>query len=90
MRMIEKVARALHDEWNGVGMWDSLGDHERKRWVFMAKAAIEAMKEPERKMWAAMSNTVYGYKNRHHDKVVGDVWYAGIGAALEAPNANDI
>lgn len=42
--MIERVARALHDEWNGVGAWASLTDHDRKRWRFMARAAIGALK----------------------------------------------
>jgi hypothetical protein len=43
MSIIDKVAMALHDEWNGVGGWSSLTDAERKRWRFMAYAALEAM-----------------------------------------------
>ena len=53
MDMIERVARNLHDEWFGVGGWSSLSDHDRKRWVFMARAAIEAMMEPTEGMLSA-------------------------------------
>lgn len=37
--------------------------------------------EPTREMWAAMANTLYGYKNRHHDKVAGDLYSAMLSAA---------
>lgn len=37
--------------------------------------------EPTRAMWAAMADTLYGYKNRHHDKVVGDLWSAMLAAS---------
>ena len=30
-------------------------------------------REPIREMWAAMADTLYMYKNRHHDKVVSDL-----------------
>lgn len=39
--------------------------------------------EPTRAMWAAMANTLYGYKNRHHDKVAGDLYKAMLAAAAE-------
>jgi len=48
--MKRKMARALFEEWNGVGRWDSIGDAERIRWDFMALAALKEMKEPTRKM----------------------------------------
>ncbi|TPK14118.1 hypothetical protein [Mesorhizobium sp. B2-5-11] len=38
-------------------------------------------KEPTREMWAAMADTLYGYKNRHHDKVVSDLWEAMLAAS---------
>jgi phytoene/squalene synthetase len=41
--------------------------------------------EPTREMWAAMADTLYGYKNRHHDKVVGDLWAAMLEAAPLPP-----
>lgn len=37
---------------------------------------VLVLEEPTREMWAAMADTLYGYKNRHHDKVVGDLWRA--------------
>lgn len=37
--------------------------------------------EPTREMWAAGANAVVGYKQRHHDKVVEDVWLAMLTAA---------
>lgn len=41
--------------------------------------------EPTREMWAAMADTLYGYKNRHHDKVVGDLWKAMLSVLPAAP-----
>lgn len=43
--------------------------------------------EPTREMWAAMADTLYGYKNRHHDKVAGDLFYAMLAAAPTPPQA---
>ena len=43
--------------------------------------------EPTREMWAAMADTLYGYKNRHHDKVVGDLWKAMLSALPASPAA---
>lgn len=40
--------------------------------------------EPTREMWAAMADTLYGYKNRHHDKVAGDLYKAMLAAAALA------
>lgn len=37
--------------------------------------------EPTREMWAAMADTLYGYKNRHHDKVASDLYKAMLTAA---------
>jgi hypothetical protein len=37
--------------------------------------------EPTREMWAAMADSLYGYKNRHHDKVAGDLYRAMLAAA---------
>lgn len=41
--------------------------------------------EPTREMWAAGANAVIGYKQRHHDKVVADVWSAMLSAAPAQP-----
>lgn len=43
--------------------------------------------EPTREMWAAGANAVIGYKQRHHDKVVADVWSAMLSAAPAQPAA---
>lgn len=37
--------------------------------------------EPTREMWAAGGNAVVGYKNRHHDKVVAEIWLAMLAAS---------
>ena len=39
---------------------------------------------PAREMWAAGADAVVGYKQRHHDKVVADLWGAML-AAVPAP-----
>lgn len=44
--------------------------------------------EPTREMWAAMADTLYGYKNRHHDKVAGDLYRAMLAAAPSPPGPN--
>jgi hypothetical protein len=36
--------------------------------------------EPVREQWAAMADTLYRYKNRHHDKVAGDLFEAMLAA----------
>lgn len=50
MTMIERVAKALADEYFGVGWYDRQGDEFRRRWAFMARAAIEALREPTEAM----------------------------------------
>lgn len=40
--------------------------------------------EPTREMWAAGGDAVVGYKQRHHDKVVEEIWSAMIAACLPA------
>lgn len=42
--------------------------------------------EPTREMWAAMADTLYRYKNRHHDKVAGDLFKAMLSALPAAPS----
>lgn len=37
--------------------------------------------EPTRPMWAAMGDALVGYRQRHHDKVAGDLWQAVLRAA---------
>lgn len=60
-----------------------------------AEAALKAAREadgkqmvpvePTREMWAAGANAIVGYKQRHHDKVVADVWSAMLKAVLSPP-----
>jgi phytoene/squalene synthetase len=73
----------------------TLDDFEQGRYdglcaaLSAALSSVEAMpdgwvmvpKEPTREMWAAMADTLYGYKSRHHDKVVGDLWKAMLSVA---------
>lgn len=42
-------------------------------------------KEPTMAMWAAGGDAVVGYKNRHHDAVVEQVWQAMLAAAPAPP-----
>ena len=46
MTTIDKVAKALVDEYFGVGWYDRQDDEFRRRWGFMARAAMEVMQEP--------------------------------------------
>lgn len=48
--VLNSVARALHDEWHGVGGWSSLTDVELRRWRFMARLAIETF-QTEMETW---------------------------------------
>lgn len=48
----------------------------------LALAAVAAMREPSREMWAAGGNATVGKTTVHHDKITGDVWQAMIDAAL--------
>jgi hypothetical protein len=43
--------------------------------------------QPTREMWAAMGDALFGYKQRHHDKVAADVWNAAL-AASPPPEVN--
>jgi hypothetical protein len=46
--------------------------------------------EPTREMWAAMADTLYGYKNRHHDKVAGDLYRAAVSARHASPSKSEL
>lgn len=46
--------------------------------------------EPVREQWAAMADTLYGYKNRHHDKVAGDVFNAMLAARPDPTALADV
>lgn len=46
--------------------------------------------EPIREQWAAMADTLYRYKNRHHDKVAGDVFNALLSARPDPTALADI
>ena len=46
-----------------------------------AMDAVIVPREPTREMWAAMADSLYRYKNRHHDKVVADLLNAMFASA---------
>lgn len=46
--------------------------------------------EPIREQWAAMADTLYKYKNRHHDKVAGDLFAAMLTARPNPTALSDI
>lgn len=48
--IVERVAKAMVDEFYGGGLWDSQGDTFRKRWLQVARAAVGAIKEPTDEM----------------------------------------
>ena len=42
-------------------------------------------REPTREMWAAGGDAVVGYKQRHHDKVVEQIWSVMLAASPQVP-----
>jgi hypothetical protein len=74
---VNALCDALVDCLREHGGFTIKGECERK-----ARAAIEAMREPTREMWAAGADACVTKVNVHHDKVVGDVWAAMLGAAV--------
>lgn len=82
--MVERVAKALHKAHyeRGRGLppsWDAIDRFEREMWLFSARAAIEAMREPTRDMISAAN------RNNHPRDI--DTWQTMIDAALGKVNA---
>lgn len=79
--IIERVARAIYEA--RYGDWENL--HSRQPYLDMARAAINAMREPTRPMWAHAGTMFVNCQGRqlHHDRACGLVWDAMIAAALE-------
>lgn len=89
MSMVERVGMALHDEWFGVGNWSSLTDHQRKRWVYMARAAIEAMREPTEAMRMAADAARNAALTQDENDQIGAL-NAAIDAALAAALSEEV
>ena len=101
--MIEKVARAIYREMTIVSRgdvpddWEEIGpDHQGNRddWMSIARAAIEAMREPIKVQLEAAEDIVVGYDDfacgdgniylgiPGYPQNASDVWSALIDAAL--------
>lgn len=64
---------------------------DRERCAKIPEGWVLVPVEPTREMWAAMGNTLfYGYRNRHHDKVAGDLYRAAIAAAPSHSKASPL
>lgn len=83
--MVERVARRLHAAHyeRGRGLapdWSALTRHEQEMWMFSARAALAAMREPTEGMVAAGWPHTADPCWRDH---VADAWRAMIDKALE-------
>lgn len=92
--MIERVARALYERENALGMqfpgasdhfaWDGPNFKGQKVWREMARVAIEAMREPTEEMKNCSDEVHWGYScNTCGGLEAG--WHAMITAALTSP-----
>lgn len=86
MTMVERAARAIHSEAAPHFAWERLSEYSRGRVTVIARAAIEAMREPTREMHdAAVLTFVRENGGIEHAPVM--TWKAMIDAALsEAPS----
>lgn len=82
MNMREKMARAISAA-NGDTPWEELDMEIQGLFFIDADAALSAMEEPTREMWAAGGNAIVGKTKVHHDAVLTAGWNAMIGAARE-------
>ena len=74
MTMVERVARAIASDSNTI--WDNLDEGSRANYESMARAAIEAMREPtEEMLWA-------GIEDKSDDGLISR-WESMIDSALE-------
>ena len=81
--MREKMARAMADLRINHQKWDDMHPRLRDGYLVAADAALSAMEEPTREMWAAGGNAIVGKTKVHHDAVLTAGWNAMIGAARE-------
>jgi hypothetical protein len=93
--MVERVAMALHKAHyeRGRGLapdWDKIDRFEKEMWVFSARAAIAAMREPSQGMRIDGHAALVGSKASSPDLghqigfgALGDAWQAMIDAALK-------
>lgn len=74
--MLEKMARAIHEEQRmpGEELYDSLAEHQRDDWRNTARAAFEAIREPGE---CILQNF------RHDPDWSPSMWPEGIDAILE-------
>ena len=85
--MVERVARALHTahyaRGRGLGpSWDSIDRFEREMWMFSARAAIAAMREPTEAMKSCHEEVHWGY-SCHVCGGLTEGWYKMFDEALK-------
>ena len=81
--MIERVAKAMHekalsDGWDGPP-WEDYTQERREQALGLARAAIEAMREPSEKVWY----TGIEARDANEDGSVLIIWEAMISAAFQ-------
>jgi hypothetical protein len=90
--MVERVARALHDEsarkYNSpdgpaiYAPWDTLTGHNRKQFYDYAKVAIAAMREPTEQMVAALESLFASSRRHKNFNLSFNGWLAMIDEVL--------
>lgn len=78
--MIERVARAIAGKLDDNTPWKECGQGFRETCILLARAAIEAMREPTEAMLDAYSLTSMSWND---EAVAKSVWYPMIDAALK-------
>lgn len=58
MTMLEKAARALHENSDSPVDWDDLSDDAEGYWMDQARAVIESLREPSEEMMMAGAGAI--------------------------------
>lgn len=94
--MIERVARAQHRahyergrRLYPDGAWELLDRFQRENWLFSARAAIEAMREPSEAMSTAGKHAVKGCDSTFERDIAETAYAVMIDAALSSSPASE-
>ncbi len=89
MTKLEEVARALveahheDDLAHVFGPWDELGGEFQRVWLETARAAVEALREPDEGMYEAGVTAIKGTKEYWGELMAMECWQAMLTAILE-------
>jgi hypothetical protein len=92
MKMIDHMAQAMCEAQTWVGAWGKAPEAERNAWLWLALAALKAMREPTEEMYCNGDEAILGCLNNHSgllDPVTPaqKCWGAAIDAAIKEAEA---